>query len=65
MIDVPVLKTYSSMVSREMVRIALLLAVLNEPDVHAADICNASLNTLYKEKIWVTARPEFGENAGQ
>ena len=54
--DPPALMTYSSVVSREMVRIALLLAALNDLDVCAADICNAYLNAPWREKVW---------NAGQ
>ena len=61
----PASMTYSSVVSRETVRIALLLAALNVLDVCAADIGNAYLNAPCKEKIWVTAGPEFGENAGK
>ena len=65
MTDPPASMTYSSVVSRETVRIALLLAALNDLDVCAADIGNAYLNAPCKEQIWVTAGPEFGENAGK
>ena len=65
MTDPPASMNYSSVVWRETVRIALLLAALNVLDVCAADIGNAYLNAPCKEKIWVTAGPEFGENAGK
>ena len=54
--DPPALITYSGVVSREMVRIALLLAASNDLDVCAADIGNKYLNVPWKEKVW---------NAGQ
>ena len=63
--DPPASMTYSSVVSRETVRIALLLAALNDLDVCAADIGNAYLNAPCKEKIWIVAGPEFGEDAGK
>jgi hypothetical protein len=56
--------TYSSVVSRESVRIALLVAVLNGLDVVTADIQNAYLHAPCREKIWVKAGPEFGTDAG-
>ena len=43
--------TYSSVVSRESVRIAFLVAALNGLDVWAADIQNAYLNAPTKEKV--------------
>ena len=54
--DPPASMTYSSVVSREMARIALLLAASNDLEVCAADIGNAYLNVPWKEKVW---------NAGQ
>ena len=54
--DPPALITYSGVVSREMVRIALLLAASNDLDVCAADIGNKYLNVPWIEKVW---------NAGQ
>jgi len=38
--------TYSSIVSRDSIRITFLLAALNDVDITATDIGNAYLNTL-------------------
>ena len=57
--------TYSSVVSRDSVRIAFLYAALNDLDVMSADIGNAYLNAPCKEKIWTVAGPEFGEDEGK
>ena len=43
--------TYSSVVSRDSVRIALEIAALNDLDILACDIQNAYLTLLYREKI--------------
>ena len=52
--------TYSSVVSRESVRIAFLIAALNDLDICAADVTNAYINADCREKIWTIAGPEFG-----
>ena len=44
--------TYSSVVSREIVRIAFLLTSLDDLDIFACDIGNAYLNTKFREKLW-------------
>ena len=62
--DTPSSVTYSSVVSRESVRIAFLIAALNDLDIYAADIGNAYLNAPCREKIWTVAGPEFGTDAG-
>ena len=57
MTTMPVALTYSSVVSRESVRIAFLLAALNGLDVLSADVGNAYLNAECHEKgifIWWT-----------
>ena len=56
--------TYSSVVSRDSVRIAFLLAALNELDILACDIGNAYLNAPCREKVWFVAGPEFGSRQG-
>jgi hypothetical protein len=57
---------YSSVVSRDSVRIALLVAALNDLDILSADIQNAYLNAPTKEKIYTIAGPEFGaDNIGR
>jgi len=56
--------TYSSVISRESVRIAFLVAALNDLDIMMADIGNAYLNAPCAEKIWMVAGPEFGDEQG-
>ena len=56
--------TYSSVVSRDSVRIALTIAGLNGLQVMACDIQNAYLTADCREKIWTVAGPEFGSEAG-
>ena len=60
MTDPPSCITYSSVVSRESVRIAFLLASLLDLKVLSADIGNAYLNANCREKIWFESGPEFG-----
>ena len=57
--DVPSYETYSSVVSRDSVRIILTIAALNGLSVLAADIGNAYLNAPNKEKVHVTCGPEL------
>jgi Reverse transcriptase (RNA-dependent DNA polymerase) len=52
--------TFSSVVSRDSVRICLLIAALNGLDLKACDIKNAYLTAPNKEKVYVVAGPEFG-----
>ena len=56
--------TYSSVVSRDSVRIALMLASLNDLEVFACDVGNAYLNAECREKLWTIAGPEFGSDKG-
>jgi hypothetical protein len=64
--DVQKESVYSSVVSRDSVRIALTLASLNSLNVLAADFQNAYLNAPTKEKCYTIAGPEFGpDNEGR
>jgi Reverse transcriptase (RNA-dependent DNA polymerase) len=64
--DVPKDLVYSSVVSRDSVRLALTLASLNGLSVLSADVQNAYLNAPTKEKCYMIAGPEFGPtNEGQ
>ena len=63
-VDLPKSMTYSSVVSRESVRIAFLLASLNELEVSACDISGAYLNAPAGEKVWFAAGPECKESEG-
>ena len=56
--------TYSSVVSRDNVRIAFLIVALNDFDIMSADIGNVCLNAPNKEKIWTVAGHEFGTDKG-
>jgi hypothetical protein len=63
--DVLTSLTYSSVVSRDSVRIMFLLAALNDLKILSADIGNAYLNAPNREKVYATAGKEFGSRAGQ
>ena len=58
--DAPKSITYASVVTRESVRLAFLIAALNDLEITAADIGNAYLNADCREKIYFIAGPEFG-----
>ncbi|KAL7568472.1 hypothetical protein ACA910_012183 [Epithemia clementina (nom. ined.)] len=60
--DPPKESTYSSMVSRDSVRIAFLIASLNGLHVLMGDVQNAYLNAPTKEKTYTIAGLEFGTN---
>jgi len=61
----PATITYTSVVSRESVRIALLLAELNDVEVMTADIENAYITDPRSEKIWAVLGPKFGSDTGK
>ena len=60
----PASVTYSSVVSRDSVRIALTIASLNSLHVYACDRGNAYLNAACREKLWTVAGLEFGSEKG-
>ena len=62
--ETPATLTYSSVVSRDSVRIALLIAALNDLDISACDIQNAYLTADCRERIWFWAGPELGTEEG-
>ena len=62
MTETPAILTYSSVVSRDSVRIALTIAALNDLKVLSCDIQNAYLTAKCREKIWTRAGPEFGSD---
>ena len=57
--------TYSSVVSRDSIRIILTIAALNDLDIQGADIENAYLTAPCREKVWIRGGIEFGEMAGK
>jgi Reverse transcriptase (RNA-dependent DNA polymerase) len=58
--DTPPALTYSSVISRESVWIAFLIAALNDLDVLMFDMGNAYLNADTTEKLYCYAGKEFG-----
>ena len=60
MTEAPNSLTYSSVVSRESVKIAFLIAALNDLDIMTCDIGNAYLNAPCREHIWFVAGAECG-----
>jgi hypothetical protein len=52
--------TYSSVVFRDSVRIALTIAALNDLDIFACDIQNAFLTAPCCDKLYTVTGPEFG-----
>ena len=55
---------YSSVVSRDSVRIVLTIASLNGLDILACDIQNSYLTEKCRELIWTTAGTKFGLEEG-
>ena len=56
--------TCASVVLRERVRIAFLIAALNDLDVFSTDVHNVYLNAPPFEKAWFKAGPKFGQYEG-
>ena len=63
--ETPASVTYSTVVSRDSVRIALLIAALNDLDIMSADIENAYLTAPCREKCWTRGGMEFGHEEGK
>ena len=61
----PLSITYSSVVSRDSVRLALLHAAINGLDLMACDVGNAYLHAPCKEKVWFLGGTEAGEDKGK
>ena len=64
MVESPPILTYTSVVSRDTVRITLTIA-LNDLEVKVSDVENAFSTAPCEEKIWTTLGPEFGVNMGK
>ena len=56
---------YASVVSRETVRIALMIATLNDLQLKVGNILNAYFQAPVAEKIWITLGPEFVKDSGK
>jgi hypothetical protein len=52
--------TYSPVVTRESIRIAFMIAALNDLEILSADIGSAYLQAPAREKVHTTAGPKFG-----
>ena len=65
MTETPKCMTYSSVVGRETVRLALTIAALNDLEVKAGDIMNAYVTAPITEKVWTVLGPEWGADAGK
>jgi hypothetical protein len=65
--EAPMTITYASVVSRETVYIALLMAALNDLEVKVGHVLslNAYTTAPVTKKVWTVLRPEFGSNAGK
>jgi hypothetical protein len=64
--DPPSSITFASVVSRDSVRLAFLIAALNDLDILSADIGNAYLNTKTTERVHTVCGLEFGQaNVGR
>ena len=63
--EAPTSITYSSVVSRDSVRIGFLIAALNDLDIMACDLENAYLNAPCREKIWFEGGAECSEDQGK
>ena len=61
----PTSMTYSSIVSRDSVRLAFLIMALNDIDILSVDLENAYLNAPCREKIWFEGSIECGEDQGK
>ncbi len=63
--DAPASITYSSVVSRDSIRILFLIAGLNNLNILAADVTNAYLNADVREKMWFLGGLETGDGCGK
>ena len=57
--------TYSSVVTKETVCIALTMEALHDLEFKATDVLNAYMAAPNREKIWTVLGPEFGDDAGK
>jgi hypothetical protein len=65
MTKAPATITYASVVSRETIRIALLMTALNYLNVKVGDVLNAYITTPITEKVWTVLGPEFAIDTGK
>ena len=65
MTETPSSITYSSVVSRDSIRILLVIAALNGLKVSSCDVQNAYINGKPREKVYFRAGKEFGDKCGR
>jgi hypothetical protein len=65
MTKAPATITYASVVSRETVCIALLMAALSDLNVKVGDVLNAYITAPITKNVWTVLGPEFSMNAGK
>ena len=63
MIKDPANIAYASVVSRETVKIALMIAILNDLEVKLGNIFHAYVQAPVTEKVLTTLGPQFGKDA--
>lgn len=63
--EAPSTITYSSVVSRDSIRLAFLIAALNGVDMMMCDMEGAYLNASCSERIWFKGGLECGEDSGK
>jgi len=63
--EAPATITYASVVSRKTVRIALLMAALNDLEVKVGNILNTYITAPITKKVWTVLGAEFGSDAGK
>jgi hypothetical protein len=65
MTKAPTTITYASVVSRQTICIALLMAALNDLNVKVGDVLNVYITAPITKKVWTVLGPEFGIEAGK
>ena len=65
MAQMPIVITYSSVVTRETVCIPLTMALFHDVEAKAADMLDTDVTAPSIEKLWTVLGSEFGDNAGK
>ena len=63
--EMPTSMMYSSVVLRDSVQLAFLIATLNDIDIMSVDLENAFIQALCHEKIWFEGGLECGKDHGK
>ena len=63
--EAPASMTYSSVVLRDSIRLAFLIAALNDIDILSVNLENAFIQAPCREKIWFEGGLECGEDYGK